>query len=139
MPTEQNQPPLATKGALRTEGELKVFFAGATSKEFERDRRYRPITVTFVAGTNVFLPGANDGAVNNGFILGVESPKGKAILQFLDAERPWEWESIKGTWFANNLYFTGSVRGKKWDYVSVYPDRKLEGLLLRLRRELERR
>ena len=139
MSNQQNQDPLTTIGELRTEGELKVFFAGATSKEFERDQRYRPITVIFVLGTNDVLSGAKGRSADKDFILGIESPKGKAILRFLDAERPWEWESIKGTRFANNIHFTGRVRGNKWDYVSVYPDQKVERLLHRLRGELEGR
>jgi len=94
--------------------------------------------VTLIAGTNAASLISEKNAVKDDFVAGVESSEGKMVLQLLDAQKPWEWESVKGTRFADNLYFNGNVRDKTWKYVSVYPDPKLESLLARMRIALER-
>jgi len=126
---------------FQVECQLDLAVGGATSKEFERAlaRTYRPLKITLVAGTNAVSRVSGKNAVSDHFLGGVESEAGNVIVRVLGERKPWDWEGVKGTRFANNLYFNGSARRKTWNYVSVYPDPKLESLLIRLRKELERR
>jgi hypothetical protein len=123
---------------LQIECQLNLVVGGATSKDFERAlaRTYRPLNITLVAGTNAVSKVSGKDAASDYFVGGVESETGKMIVRILDEQKPWEWEGAKGTRFANNLYFNGSVRGKAWEYTAVYPDPKLESLLIRLRKQL---
>jgi hypothetical protein len=140
-PRRENQTPNMGKENLQVECQVDLAVGGATSKEFERAlaRTYRPLKITLVAGTNAVSKVSGKDAVSDHFLGGVESEAGKVIVRVLNERKPWDWEGVKGTRFANNLYFDGNVSGKAWKYVSVYPDSKLESLLVRLRKELERR
>jgi hypothetical protein len=128
------------KENIQVECQIGFSIGGATSREVERalTHTYRPIKITLVAGTNTVSKVSAKDVASDHFLGGVESASGKAIVQALEEQNPWDWESVKGTRFANNLYFDGTIREKKWKYVSVYPDLKLESLLVRLRKELER-
>jgi hypothetical protein len=141
MPLRESQSREMAKENLTVECELESGYGGAITKKFERAlaRTYRPLKITLVAGTNAVSKVTAKDAASDHFLGGVESEAGKVIVRVLDEQKPWDWESFKGTMFANNLYFNGSVGGKTWKYVSVYPDTKLESLLVRLRKELERR
>jgi len=134
-----NQSSPATQSEVRAQGELSLDVGGALSKGLKRDLKYHPLKVSLVAGTNSASVQLGKDLAADKFVVGVESTQGKAILQIFDADQPWMWEGLKAVPFANALYFNGSVGGKAWKYVSVYPDAKLESLLVRLRRELERR
>lgn len=136
-PMNQSSPATQTENC--TQGELSLDVGGALSKEFKRDLKYHALKVSLVAGTNSASVQLGKDLAADKFVVGVESTQGKAILQILDAEQPWRWEGLKAVPFANALYFNGNVSGKAWKYVSVYPDSKLESLLVRLRKELERR
>jgi hypothetical protein len=137
----ETQSPSMPKENIQVVCQVDLSIGGATSKEFERalTRTYRSIKITLVAGTNAVSKVSGKDAVSDHFLGGVESSSGKAIVRVLEEQKPWDWEGVKGTRFANNLYFNGTIREKKWKYVSVYPDAKLESLLVRLRKELERR
>ena len=135
----KNQSLGVAQSESHTQHKLSLDVGGALSKDFQRDLKYHALKVRFVAGTNGTFVHLGKGLQADSFVVGVESTQGKAILQILDSERPWTWESIEAVPFANALYFNGNVSGKAWKYTSVYRDAQLESLLVRLRQELERR
>jgi hypothetical protein len=134
-----NQSLSATQNEIRPQGELSLDIGGALSKEFKRDLKYHPLKASLVSGTNSASVQLGKNLVPDKFVVGAESTQGKAILQVLDAAQPWNWQGLKAVPFANAVYFNGNAGGNAWKYVSVYPDTKLESLLVRLRKELERR
>ena len=124
---------------LRVEGKLSLDWGGALSKQLKGDQKYRQFKVTLTAGTNSVSLKPGKALTPDEFVVGIESPQGKAILELVNSEQPWKWKGLDAVPFASDLYFNGDVQRKTWKCVSVYPDPELEKFLVRLRMALERR
>ena len=133
-----NPTTLTIQSENHKQGELSLDLGGALSKEFKRKLNYNAFKVILVAGSNSASIQRGNDLVADKFVVGVESIQGKVVLQILNDVQPWGWESLKAVPFANALYFNGNINGKTWKYISAYPDTKLESLLVRLRKELQK-
>ena len=60
---------------------------------------------------------------HNIYEVSLQSDMGKKIIDFVETEKPWEWEKYALP-EVNHLCFWGNINSNKWDYYSVYPDKK---------------
>ena len=127
-----DQPAVMTQSNSAVVGEISFYTGGAISKKLKKNKNYRPLRISFVSGDS---PAIHQSKISqkDEFIVGVDSATGKAALQAIERERPWNWEGLKAIPFANGLYFDGSFGEKSWKRTSVYPDEKLEDFLKRMR------
>jgi hypothetical protein len=117
-----------------TECKIKLYRGGGTSRKFQRyEETFRSFNVTVTTNTASI---ANRGDV---LVIDAASLKGQRIIQMIQTEKPWLWQGFEGYAFANELFLDGQSGDKSWSYKTVYPDKKLERLIVQLRRELRRK
>lgn len=113
------------------ECKIRFYRGGGTSRKFRRyEERFRSFNITVTTNTALIAKRADD------VVLDAASAKGQRIIQIIETEKPWLWHGFEGEAFANELFLDGQFGDKKWNYKTVYPDKKLEQLIFQLRREI---
>jgi hypothetical protein len=115
-------------------GRISFLVGGTTNevtKKFASDRAYRSFWVVLVPGRTAFQKG------DLVYVVGTESEPGTAILQLLNAEKPWKDPRPYIEALANHLQFSGDLDGHEWRISSFYPDQTIHRILHLLRPVLD--
>jgi hypothetical protein len=124
-------------GKWARQGELSLEVMDNSSKGSGHDALSRPFKIILTGGTNSFRLAADKTHAREQFFVGYDSPAGRAILDLLAVEQPWQWDGLKGIPPGKRLNFKGRTLTHRWTYTTADPDPKLEALVSRLRTKLE--
>jgi hypothetical protein len=114
--------------ATKIRGEIIFYTGGAHSEKFKnaKKKKYRPVKVVIVDDSNDDI---KKSLSINEFIVDISSSRGGKIISLINKDQPWLWKSAEIDAFADELLLDGYFQGKKWQYKSIYPDKKIENFL----------